>query len=312
MKPAVDEKMNIKAALTSAFFSLLLYAAGIVPLLGQAVMLFAPVPLIISYVRHGRQTGLAAIGLSTLVVFVVGGLLAAVIMLFGFGLLAMIAGWGMLRRLRHEQVVMLASILPTLLLTIFLLTLLINSGKDPIKAFEDYLKGSITEVIKLYTAMGLKDAAAFLSSLSERFIYYFVRLMPSLILSTALLQTACCYGLARSIILRKDGDSSRLVPGPFSEWHAPDKWVWVLIVSLGLILTPAKIMGWNLVIILFTIYTVQGLALLEYFFKKGGLPPFARGLIMGIILALPSALILPVVGVVDIWADFRKVRAPLR
>jgi hypothetical protein len=37
-----------------------------------------------------------------------------------------------------------------------------------------------------------------------------------------------------------------------------------------------------------------------------------RGLIIVLILALPSIVFVITLGIVDIWADFRKVRAPLQ
>lgn len=218
----------------------------------------------------------------------------------------------MLRRMRHEAVVIAAGLLPVMLAAMFLWLFLAKAGKSPVGMLEQYLKDSIADVIRLYTAMGLKEAADLLSSVSEKFVFYMVRLMPSIAVTTAVLQAACCYGLVRSVIVKKYGEAS-LARGSFSEWYAPDKWVWGLVFSLALLMPGIdamwpKIAGWNLVITFSALYAVQGMAVLEYALKKAELPAFARGIIHAVVIALPSALLLPVLGIVDIWADFRKLR----
>jgi uncharacterized protein YybS (DUF2232 family) len=95
-------------------------------------------------------------------------------------------------------------------------------------------------------------------------------------------------------------------------WHAPDVWIWGLIVTLVLLLVPnetVKFTGWNLVILYSTVYLIQGISLVEYYLKKVRVHAVVRGLIFAIILALPPTIAcVMALGVVDIWADFRKVR----
>jgi uncharacterized protein YybS (DUF2232 family) len=169
-------------------------------------------------------------------------------------------------------------------------------------------------VVKLYTTLGLTDIAQAAQSLAEPFVFYVVRLMPSLVIVTALTQAACCYGIARIILVRRHGPTS--APGvPLALWHAPDVWVWGLIAALGLMAVPAaalKISGWNLTVVYATVYTIQGLAILEYGLKKLAIPAVARGFLIAFILAMPLFVFVTALGVVDVWADFRKVRAGVK
>jgi uncharacterized protein YybS (DUF2232 family) len=70
-----------------------------------------------------------------------------------------------------------------------------------------------------------------------------------------------------------------------------------------------KVAGWNLTVVYATVYTIQGLAILEYGLKKLAIPSVARAFLIAFILALPFFVFVTALGVVDVWADFRKVRA---
>ena len=50
---------------------------------------------------------------------------------------------------------------------------------------------------------------------------------------------------------------------------------------------------------------------MEHYFRKAGIHTVVRGLLHAIILALPVVVCVMALGVVDIWADFRKVRGPI-
>lgn len=305
--------MNPKKIFITALWTLILYLAGVIPFIGQAVAMLAPVPLIISYVRNGRLSGIAALGIACAIVFGLGGWQSAVLLVL-FGLMAVGAGEGMLRRMRHESVVILGGI-PSLAAGVIILVFYYGiGGVDPLSGAETYLRESISQVVRIYTELGFTEAAERVSSISDRLVFYLTRLIPAFVVSTVLVQSACCYWLARIIILRREAGDAGLVRGRFSEWHAPDKWVWGLIAALGLVIIQPhtmKIAGWNILLVFGLVYTAQGMAVIEYYLIRASLPAFVRGLIFAVLLALPSAVLIPVLGLLDVWADFRKVRQPL-
>jgi uncharacterized protein YybS (DUF2232 family) len=164
----------------------------------------------------------------------------------------------------------------------------------------------------MYTTLGLTEAATMINAASDRIIFYLVRLLPGIVIATSVVQAACCYGLARAVIARKQGP----VPEQptLAQWHAPDVWVWGLIATLACAVIPqetAHIVSWNAAILFGVVYTAQGIAILEHYFRKAGLPTFARGMLHAVILALPIIVCATALGIVDIWADFRKVRGPI-
>jgi uncharacterized protein YybS (DUF2232 family) len=304
--------MNYKAILTATAAAVGLYLSGfIIPVLGQALALFTPVPLIIVYVRNGKKEGLAALGFACLVVAAVAGWQIAAILLFSFGLMAVGIGEGMLREWKAESAALLAGLLPIAVLAIVAAYYFGLSGKNPVTAVEAYLRGSIAEASKLYTQLGLKEMAAAVNTVSDAFIHYLVRLIPGILIATSVIQAACCYGLSRVIIARRPGTQPLPVGTPLSAWHAPDVWVWGLIVTLILSMMPnetVKFAGWNLAILYAVVYLTQGVAIVEHYLRKAHIQPIVRGLIHALILALPLVVCVMALGVVDIWADVRKVR----
>jgi hypothetical protein len=60
------------------------------------------------------------------------------------------------------------------------------------------------------------------------------------------------------------------------------------------------------------VYLAQGAAIVEHYLLKAHIKPFIRGLIMALILAMPSIVFVIALGIVDVWADVRKVRGPFK
>ena len=301
--------MNYRTIVISAMQATGLYLAGlIIPVLGLMAALFSPVPLLIAYVRGGKQEGLASIALACGLVSLIGGWQGAVLFFLTFGLMAIGIAEALRRRFKPEEAALLGALLPIAALGIALAAYFAHLGKSPILVIEEYLRSSLVEAAKMYTTLGLTEAAATISAISDRFIYYLVRLLPGVVIATFVVQAACCYGAARTVIARKQG------PAPdqptLALWHAPDIWVWGLIATLACAVIPqetAHIISWNAAIIFGIVYTTQGIAVLEHYFRKAGMHTAVRGMLHAVIqlLALPCATAL---GVVDIWADFRKVR----
>ena len=308
--------MNIRAVFYATVQAVGLYAAGfIIPLLGQVLGLFTPVPLILTSVRYGRKEGLSALGASCVLVLALGGWQAAAILMFSFGLMSIGISEGMLRKMSHERAVLLGGLLPIAVLVAIVVFYFIQVGKSPMAAVEEYLRESITAAAAAYTRMGLKDMAAMVTSVTDDFIYYLTRLIPAITIATTVIQAACCYGVARAIIARKPESAPVDGQPPFAAWHAPDVWVWGLIAALTLIVIPnelPRLAGWNLAILFSVVYMAQGAAIVEHYLQKAHLKTFMRGLIITLILAMPSIVFVIALGVVDIWADVRKVRGPVQ
>ncbi|HEY6010361.1 MAG TPA: DUF2232 domain-containing protein [Nitrospirota bacterium] len=291
----------------------LFVAGGVIPLLGQAFALFTPVPLIVVSLRNSRKEGFMTLAAACGLVSLIGGWQAAAALFFSFGLMAIGIAEGMHRRMRPERTALLGGFLPIAVVGAALAIYLVKVGKNPFTEIDAYLREMIAAAAKTYTDLGLKEMASMISSIPESYLHYFSRLMPGITIATSVAQAAFCYGIARAIIARKQG----MQPGevPFASWHAPDSWVWGLIAALAFIVVPredVRLAGWNLAIVFAVVYLAQGSAIVDYYLRRARLKNFIRGLFIGLILAMPTIVFVIALGIVDIWADFRKVRGPVR
>jgi len=310
--------MQFRPILIAALQAAGLTAAGfMLPVLGQIAMLFAPVPLIIVAVLHGRLVGFLAALLATAVISGLGAFQTAVILLMlGLVLLALAMAEGILRNLRHESSVILGGIIPLLLALVLLAPVFLKAGKHPHAIVEEYLRRSLGETRELYTTMGLTDLVQTLDSVSDHIIYYASRLFPGIITTTTLLQALFCYSISRSIVIRRRPDLPLAARPPLSLWHLPDQWVWGLIVTLAVfVIAPrdsdAWFIGLNISFFWILAYVAQGAAVVDFLLRKVRIPTLWRSIILAMILTVPpTAVAVVALGVVDIWADFRKVRTP--
>ena len=312
--------MPFRAIITAALQSAGLYAAGfLIPLIGQIALLFVPVPIIVLFIREGRRAGYLALVLASGLAAALCWWQAAVLLFFlGFGLMAVGLAEGMARRMKAEQAIFLGGVIPVAALLLVLSLLLLKSGKNPVAAAEEYLRSTINDARDVYAKLGLTEVVQTLALVTDRIVRTVVRLLPGILLSTSLLQAATCYGMARVIILRRDPASPLASQPTLAAWHAPDSLVWGLIVTLILVAwgvmdparTTAFYLGLNLVFPLALVYLVQGIAVLEHVFRRARIPVLWRSILHTVILALPVVVLIVPLGIVDIWADFRKVRKP--
>jgi len=288
-----------------------------IPILGQIALLLSPVPLILIMVREGKLPGMLAVGLATAIIAVLAGGQAVFVVIFlSLGFMAMGLADGLRWRWKPENAILVGGLLTIVALVVVLVPFVSGSGKSPVAITEEYLRTSIAEAQQLYTQLGLVDVAQMMARVTDTVVYYLVRLLPGIILAMTLLQSASCYGLARALILRKDPAAAILTEPSLATWHAPDSWVWGLIATLGFIAIPdvtIRFIGLNFALIYLLVYSAQGLALVEFTLRKARVGTLWRSLILTFIVALPVIVPVIALGVVDIWADFRKVRtAPVQ
>ena len=289
-----------------------LFVAGIViPIAGQLAALFAPVPLVLIYQRNGKTQGFIALAISCLLVGLLGGWESAAILFFTFGLMAIGIAEGMRRQWTPEMVSLFGGLLPVVVAAAAIAVYVMRSHKNPVSVVEEYLQSSMVEAAKMYSQMGFSEMSTRISMVSGRFVHHLTRLLPGITVATSIFQAAVCYGLSRSILSRAPGTAVLPARVSLAQWHAPDIWVWGLIVGLALIMVPdetARYAGWNIAIIYAVIYLAQGVAVVDHYLVKARIRPLMRGILHTIILALPSIVFVIALGVVDIWGDVRKVR----
>ncbi len=134
-------------------------------------------------------------------------------------------------------------------------------------------------------------------------------LFPSILIISALLVSWLNMVIGNRL-LRKGGFQA---PWPrYRYWRLPDNLIWLLIVAAGgVIIFSGSLATFflNMLLVLISIYVMQGLAVMQAMFERWTVPKMARVFIYAIICFQTfSVLLLAVLGVMDIWKDLGKIK----
>ncbi len=304
-------KAGMHAAALCLVSLLLALAGATIPVAGVFFALLIPLPLIILFSIHGRLIavlGMVALWASLAALLGQG---AAWIVFVEFGLSAAVLGEARRRDWTPERSVA-AGGLTMIVGTLLAFLSLSWSVGSPIEYLVDRVDRAIQDTMALYARMGLSaDEAGALSISGATVRRLFLVTSPGLLVAAALLTTFANYFLARTAVSRASDSSG---PSQGFAWTMPDWLVWLFIASAVLFLTGLPVIkeiGLNGLIIMMTLYFLQGLAIAAFWSRRLGLPPLVG--ILGVVLLLLQpllVLLLAGVGLFDTWFAFRRQTLP--
>jgi hypothetical protein len=230
------------------------------------------------------------------------------------GAAASASAWGLWRGWRLSSSVLLGALAPALLMAALLVGATGPEGRPYYQQMRSearvFFESQSAELLKSgqVPADRIEASRAFLEK-------FYVELLPGWMASLCLLLGWVGTSLSGRLLSKL---SSRVAsPPPFQLFVWPEPFVFGLIVSIG-ILAVAPLMGdravWGLVggclLVLFgTAYFMVGLAITTFFFGKWKLHPFLRLLLYVALFMTPSSVpALSLLGVLDLWVDFRKLK----
>ena len=190
----------------------------------------------------------------------------------------------------------------------------IRSGNAPQQLIEAYVGESLREGLAMYAQVGVPpDQVAALRDNVGQITSVMTQIFPALLIVMVSF-TAWTNILAARPVFEK-GNIPYPEFGDLTLWKAPERLVWVLICSGGLLLLPlpwTKISGMNLLIVCTFVYLLAGLAVIGFFFKMKKTPRIVRAPCY-LLIFLQQYLVIPVMalGLCDLWIDFRKYIKPV-
>jgi len=297
---------------TTTFFLLVVLS----PIVGFLFSLIAPLPIAFFYWRMGRIPGIALFLLSfglLVAVFRIGGFEESLTFFLVLGSAGIIIPEVLKRRYGIEKTVALS--LAALLVLIFaVLSYYSHVLERPIMDIvQGYVNDSIQYSISLYEEIGvpqdqidnLKEGA---SAVASWIIDHSVALFLA---STTFFIWLNVLGM-RMFLQGRDPAFPDF--GDLACWKLPDWVVWVVIASGAMMIVPediVKIIGLNTLIVLLFLYLLQGLSIVQFFFRKKNIPRYLRALFYALILLYQYLLVfIAALGLFDIWVDFRKMDRP--
>jgi len=293
--------------------SLVFLVAGTISIFGSIGAMLAPLPILYYYSKLGRARGILIFVLSLLVVVISLKYVnshATFLNLFLLGSLGLILSEVLRRNYSIETTVLFSVVTFLGLGLVILLYLSIMQGKGPLYFIQSYIAGVVQENIHIYSQLGgSSEQIELLKKYADQITRFFTNLFPAIVLvGTAFFVWLNI--LAGRILFQKNG---MWYPdfGDLSRWKMHDKFVWLLIISGIFVVVPfgaLRIVGLNVLVLLLLFYLFQGLSIIQFYCNKKNIPLFMRVIGYFLIFAQQFLLLLVIgLGVIDVWADFRKL-----
>jgi uncharacterized protein YybS (DUF2232 family) len=312
MAPQTDNGSVAKDIATGTAITLFIFAVtSYLPVLGLFCALFIPLPTLFYRSKLGRNTGLVVPAAALLAMgAVLGGVDVDLVFFLELLLLGFMLGEFLTRGLSVEKTVLYAcaSVWVSGLLGLLFYSNVSSTGITVLVS--GYIAKNLELTMALYENMGVSEEnLAQLSNSLEQIQYILVRIVPAMAIGSTLFVAWVNLLLARRVLTAR----GMFFPdfGALNRWKAPDALVWLLIGCGGMLLLPGsslKMVGLNGLLILLTVYFLQGIAVVSYYFEKKNFPRALR-LFLYSLIALQQFLLLLVIGLglFDMWLNFRKL-----
>jgi uncharacterized protein YybS (DUF2232 family) len=280
-----------------------------------AVNLFTPLPAAFVGMRVGSAAAGVTVALTALLVLLTADSASSAMYLVQFGIPGVALPWLLNRGFAWDKAAVAVLWAMVAASVCGLLVVSAVSGQSPLVTVSDLIG---KEIVQTTTIMQDMFADADLPAAQKREVGLAIENMASFLEKaypgiSITVSGLMIVGLIFLLSLLARGRYT--VPGrAFPEWKSPEWLVWILITSGFLVAFAEGIAGTfalNLLVILLPVYFLQGLAVIDCFFRRKAFSPIIRtvGYLL-VTLVNPLPMVVTGIGVFDLWADFRKPKEP--
>jgi uncharacterized protein YybS (DUF2232 family) len=187
----------------------------------------------------------------------------------------------------------------------------ITTGVHPYASLLAMLDNTFDQIIAIYRqSPDLPTEAAYeLEQIIGSARENIPKILPGLLAGSLILTVWLNQVIGSNLLIRLRPENA---PWPkYASWQLPDKLVWLVIAAVGLALIGRETVrntGYCLAIIAAVLYFFQGTAIVVHLLDRWKVPQYVR-FILYLIMVVQSygLLVLSVVGLADIWLNFRKL-----
>lgn len=292
-------------ALTTAVLTLPALSAGLAWL-----MFFSSLPMIYFPIALGVDKGFRIIFQATLISCGIA-LLTGTTSLLLLSLSLMPAGFVVARSLNRQEPVQAAFSRGSLVLGVtWLLGGILISGLNQANLYQEVLVEIDAGLAAAYDAYSRApdiplDVKAELQPAFARIREVAPRIFPG-VLAIITIGTVWFNILLANWLLKKKGLTGWR---DMAQWRLPEPLVWVFIAAGVMLFVPGpmNVIGLNLMIIMVTLYFMQGFEVLNHLCLKWSVPnPVRVMIVFFLVIQAYGFVLLALLGLADIWADFRK------
>jgi uncharacterized protein YybS (DUF2232 family) len=312
MAPLPFQNGVSKDIATGVTATLIIFSIAVfLPVIGFFFSIFIPLPVLFYRAKLGRRHGLIVPLVAVAVMgLVLGGLTTDIVFFAGLMLLGFAISEMFEKKMSVEITVVAACgiVLGAGLIAILLYSVFANTGIYSLVSA--YVANNLKLSLELYKSIGIPQKTIdTISGSLDQIQYVLVRLLPALVAASTLFVAWTNLIAARPLMERRGlyfPDFGRL-----NHWRAPEPLIWGVIASGLIMLIPAtgiRLLGVNGLLVLLTIYFMQGIAVVSFYFEKKKLPRIIR-VVLYMMIAFQQLLLLVIIciGLFDMWINFRKL-----
>jgi len=278
---------------------------------GMAWLFFlSPLPLIYFPIAHGFSKGFRIIFHGTLIACAIALLTGtAPIVLFSCSLMP--AGFVLARSLQQQKSIDDALLKGSLALALsWLAAGMLISAVNHINLYQEVLRQidlglvGASETYSKAPDISL-DVQIELQAAFARIKEATPKIFPG-ILMTVVISIVWLNIVLSNWLLKKNGAATW---GDIHQWRLPDPLVWLFIAGATALFLPGAMntVGLNLLIVMVTLYFMQGFEVFNHLCLKWSVPnPIRYLIIFFLFIQAYGFILLAMLGLSDIWADFRK------
>lgn len=296
-------------ALKGGVLTLALFLAYITfPVIGLVAGIFAPLPAMYYYLRRGAVVGYLIVAITSSVLLIMGDSSIPLLYLLQSGLTGIMLPCFYLHSKGASRAIASTVGINFLLIVVLALAYGFWSGADLQGLLLKGINSSTEQAVAIYSKQGLspEDLVLFTEGIKQA-----GSLIASIFPALVLIALTSITALNMAVIFRLRTKRLLDIPEPeqLLSFRNPDLLVWVVIVAGFALLTPEpgiSRVGLNLLVVCGFTYFIQGLAVVLAFFNRIAVPSLAR-IIFWLALAFQPylALTVAILGLFDIWGDFR-------
>lgn len=278
---------------------------------GLAWLFFlTPLPLIYFPISQGFDKGFKIIFHATLISFGIA-LVTGTIPVLLFSLSLMPAGFVLARSVNQKQSINTAFFNGTVALGLaWVLAGIVIGEINHISFYQEVLKQIDVGLVGAYETYSKapeipSDAQVELQAAFARIREVTPKIFPG-VLATITFSTVWLNIMLANWLLKKTGAVDWV---DISQWRLPDTLVWAFIAGGVMLFIPGwmNTFGLNLMIVMVTLYFMQGFEVFNHLCLKWLVPkPIRHLIIFFLVIQAYGFILLAMLGLSDIWADFRK------
>jgi len=281
-----------------------------VPLAGFFAGMLAPSPISLAVIRLGFPNAwlvpcCAALAGSLALSFVgLTGNIPYLLSLIGMGVLM---GYGLRSKWSTEKVVGLSSLFVIGVAGLFALLAFMDAKGEMVGMLERELREMISATLKQFGGSSAENQELETNLLA--YVPSVVRIYPGMLVSCSIL-----IAWLNLLVSRKYCRAAAPECCSFDRltlWKTPEFLVWFFIAGGLMMLLPPedlRMTGNNVIIVMGTLYFLQGLAIVSYYFDRWKMPFFIKGFVYAVMfLQQFASIVIAALGLFDVWFDFRKL-----